>query len=111
MRDLGDALLAAPFRVSTVLCGKALGADTLGERYALTRGLPLEYYPANWDKYGKQAGFIRNTTMADNAEALIALWNGFSRGTAHMIRQAEARQLHVFVYKIDHFFNETLARG
>ena len=99
MKELGDALINAPFNVTTVICGKARGADTLGEQYAITKGLPLEYYPANWDKYGKQAGYIRNLDMAEAADALIAIWDGSSRGTAHMIKQAVARQLQVYVYE------------
>jgi uncharacterized phage-like protein YoqJ len=46
-------------------------------------------YPANWRKYGKRAGHRRNQQMADNADALIALWDGESPGTRDMIRRME----------------------
>ena len=46
--------------ITTIISGGARGADKLGERYAKERGMSLEQYPAQWDRYGNQAGFIRN---------------------------------------------------
>lgn len=72
-----------------IVCGKAHGADTLGERYARERGYSVNDFPANWKTYGKRAGYIRNVEMAQNADALVAFWDGQSRGTAHMIKMAK----------------------
>jgi hypothetical protein len=69
----------------TVLCGQAKGADTLGEQYAKEKGYAISYYPADWERYGKIAGYLRNAQMAQNADALVAFWDGKSRGTKHMI--------------------------
>jgi len=68
-----------------IVSGKARGADQLGEQYAMSRSFQIESYPAEWDQYGKRAGYIRNEQMAQNADALVALWDGQSRGTKHMI--------------------------
>lgn len=76
-----------------ILSGTAKGADRLGERYARERGFLLRRFPADWDKDGNKAGPIRNAKMADNADALIAFWNGTSRGTAHMIMTAKEKGL------------------
>ena len=81
----------------TVICGKARGADTLGEKYAKERGFPVQYFPADWQRYGKSAGYRRNTEMAENADALVAFWDGKSRGTKHMIETAKAHGLKVRV--------------
>lgn len=87
-----------------IVCGKANGADTLGERYAKENGLAIYYFPADWDKYGKSAGYIRNKQMAEYASyrkgygALIAFWDGKSRGTKLMIDIAKDHKLKVFVY-------------
>ena len=81
----------------TVICGKARGADTLGEQYAKERGLSVQYFPADWKRYGKSAGYRRNTEMAKNADALVAFWDGKSRGTKHMIETAKTRGLKVRV--------------
>ena len=80
-----------------VVSGTARGADTLGERYARERGFQLRRFPADWDKDGKKAGMLRNYRMADNADALIAFWDGTSRGTANMIDIARKKNLPVRV--------------
>jgi predicted Rossmann fold nucleotide-binding protein DprA/Smf involved in DNA uptake len=68
-----------------IVSGNAKGADELGERYANEKGYGLNVYPAEWEKYGKSAGYKRNVQMAENADALIAFWDGKSKGTKHMI--------------------------
>lgn len=85
------AVKASGFEVGTVISGAARGADLAGERWAEANGIPCESYPADWDKYGKKAGAIRNQQMADVADALIALWDGQSRGTRDMIERMAAK--------------------
>lgn len=91
-----------------IVSGTAKGADRLGERYARERGFLLRRFPADWDKDGNKAGPIRNAKMADNADALIAFWDGTSRGTAHMIKTAKEKGLatRVINYKIAVKMNE-----
>lgn len=81
----------------TIVSGAARGADKLGERYAKERGYEIDSHPANWDRYGKSAGYIRNKEMAQNADALMAFWDGKSKGTKHMIDLAEQYGLKVIV--------------
>lgn len=71
-----------------IVSGGAKGADKLGEQYAKERGYKLQVYPADWDQYGKAAGPIRNKQMAENADALVAFWDGKSLGTKNMIDEA-----------------------
>ena len=82
-----------------IISGCARGADTLGLRYASENAFDVEEYPANWDKYGKKAGYMRNVEMAENADALIAFWNGKSKGTKHMIDIATERNLPIRVIR------------
>jgi len=95
-----EAVSKCGWEVSSVVSGTARGADRLGEVYAEENSLPLYKYPAEWDKYGKSAGYKRNTLMAENADALIALWNGESRGTKHMIDIATTKGLQVYVHMV-----------
>lgn len=97
---LKNAIAASKFNISTVISGTAKGADKLGEIYAKNRKIPLEQFPANWNKYGKSAGYIRNAEMAKNADALIALWDGKSKGTKHMIDIANKNNLIVFIWYV-----------
>ena len=80
-----------------IISGGARGADTLGEKYAQDEGFSLEVFSANWNKFGKSAGFIRNEQMAEIADALIAFWDGKSHGTKHMIEIMENKKLLVRV--------------
>ena len=80
-----------------IVSGNARGADKLGERYAKEHNLPVKLFPANWDKYGKRAGYLRNQEMANYADVLIAFWDEKSKGTKHMIDIAKKQDLTVIV--------------
>jgi hypothetical protein len=84
-----------------IVSGGAKGADALGEMYANLRGYEITQYKANWDKYGKRAGYLRNEIMACNADALAAFWDGQSKGTDHMIKIAAKYNLptKIFIYE------------
>lgn len=69
--------------------GGCKGADMLGERYAMENGYKIERYPADWVRFGKAAGPMRNRTMAEKADYVICFWNGKSRGTKSMISYAK----------------------
>ena len=99
LRDSCNNLLSEKQRTHTVvvISGTARGADQMGERYARERGFQLRRFPADWEQYGKSAGHIRNAKMADNADALIAFWDGESKGTKNMIDNARRKGLAVRV--------------
>lgn len=73
------------FRPTEIISGMAKGPDTWGLAVAKQHLISVKCFPADWEKYGKSAGAIRNDEMADYADMLIAYWNGKSRGTQHMI--------------------------
>jgi len=86
--------------ITEIVCGGAKGADTLGEWYGEKNSIKVTKFPANWAKYGKSAGYIRNEEMAKYAEELIAFWDGRSGGTKHMISIARQLGLKVKIYEI-----------
>lgn len=86
---------------SEVVSGGASGVDSTGELWAGANGVPVRRFPADWIRYGLGAGPIRNREMADYADALIAVWDGKSRGTADMIRQMRERGKPVEVFTPD----------
>ena len=94
------AVKRSKFKISKVISGGANGVDSLGERYANENRIEVEIFNADWDLWGKRAGFVRNSKMANNADALIAIWDGKSRGTKHMIDVATEKGLKVFIYII-----------
>ena len=83
-----------------IVSGGARGADRLGERYAKENGIELIVMNAEWDKYGKSAGYRRNEDMARIATHLVAFWDGQSRGTMHMIDIAKRLLCDVRICKV-----------
>ncbi len=82
-----------------IVSGTAKGADRLGENYAKEFNLKLKKFPADWDTYGKRAGYIRNEEMAKYADKCIVFWDGESKGSKHMIDLAKKHGLEVIVIK------------
>ena len=99
--DLGIHLINSIDPVE-IISGHAPGADSLGERFAKAYKYPLKLFPADWEKYGKSAGPIRNEQMAEYAAKadrgiLIAFSIGESFGTRSMIRLAKQYGLEIEV--------------
>lgn len=99
--DVARAYLQCPWPISCVLAGGARGTDWYAEGWAREIGIPVKVYPADWSEYPrrKDAGYRRNCLMADRAQALLAVWDGVSNDTAHMIEIATSRGLHVHIYE------------
>jgi len=97
---MDDLFLLEGWIVTEVVSGTARGADRLGERWGKEKGIPVKRFPAEWDKWGKIAGRLRNEIMSQYADALVALWDGESRGTSHMIDVARERGLKIYVHRI-----------
>lgn len=87
--------------VEVVISGKARGPDMFGQEWANANDIPVIEMPADWDRYGKSAGYKRNTEMATQADALIAFYDGTSRGTKHMIDIARKMGLNVRIVRTD----------
>ena len=69
-----------------IVCGLAKGADLLGKQFAEENGYEVIECPANWELYGKSAGYKRNRELGECADFLIAFYDGKSKGTGHMIQ-------------------------
>jgi predicted Rossmann fold nucleotide-binding protein DprA/Smf involved in DNA uptake len=95
-----QAVNASGIKITEVISGNAAGIDTLAIQYAIENNLPIGIFPADWDTHGRKAGPLRNAEMAENADALIAIWDGKSRGTASMINIASRKKLSVYVYYV-----------
>lgn len=73
------------FNVTEVICGMAAGVDTLGERWARLKDLPVKEMPADWNRYGKSTGPRRNRAMAEYCDCAVIIWDGVSPGARNMI--------------------------
>ena len=95
-----SAIGESEFEITEVVSGMAPGVDTLAIQYSQENNLPLAEFHADWNQYKRAAGPIRNREMANYGEALIAIWDGESRGTKNMIEEATKRGLRVYVKRI-----------
>ena len=98
------------FQITEIVSGGARGADSLAERYAHERGLPIRVFPAEWDRHGrlfpaewnrhgKAAGMIRNREIVAAADEVVAFWDGRSRGTQQAIEFARACGKVVYIHR------------
>lgn len=85
--------------VTEVVSGTARGADRFGEQVARSCGIPVKRFPADWNTFGKSAGYRRNAEMAAYADMLVAVWDGESRGTKHMIDLMKKQNKIIHIYK------------
>lgn len=81
-----------------IISGMALGADALAIDYADKHKLTKILFPANWKRYPRIAGFLRNEDMLSVATHLVAFWDGKSSGTRHMIEIAKGKEIPVWVF-------------
>ena len=86
--------------VIEIVHGGASGIDAAAGRY-FGGWKKVTVFRADWNKHGRSAGPIRNREMAEYADALLAVWDGVSKGTSNMIKTAESAGLKVFVYRTD----------
>lgn len=83
--------------ISEIVSGGARGADTLAERLAKANDIPVKVFPADWDTYGKRAGFLRNHQIIEYSEVVVAFQINKSKGTQHSIDIAREMNKTVFV--------------
>ncbi len=95
-----EAIKESGFEITKVISVMAKGVDSLGERWAHNNNIGIHLCPANWNKHGKSAGYIRNTEMADIADALVVIIEGESRGSTHMLNIATKKGLQIFCKRV-----------
>ena len=85
-------LKVADLKEVTIINGGAIGADDLSTTYAMKHDCMLSVFPADWARYGRGAGMIRNQKMLieGKADLVVAFPVGDSRGTRNMMRVADA---------------------
>lgn len=84
-------------RSTIVVTGGADGVDKAAEKTALDCGLTVIVHIADWRKYGNSAGPIRNQAIVNDADRVVAFWDGSSRGTRDTIRKAMKAHIPVII--------------
>lgn len=96
---LAETIDASGFYITEVVSGGDPGVGTLGLLWARKRAR-VTMFLLDWAEYGSRANYVRNEEMADYADALIALWDGVSSGTKHMIETARKKGLKIYVREL-----------
>jgi hypothetical protein len=86
-KAVGQAITASKFDITEVVCGCAIGVDSIGRTWGIANGIPVKEFPADWDEFGRSAGILRNIKMAEYADAAIIVWDGKSKGSLNMIKE------------------------
>ncbi len=86
-RHIND--ISESFNIIKIISGGAHGADKLGEKYANINKIPTLILKADWGKYKKAAGVIRNKDIVDSSDKVVAFWDGKSKGTLNSINLAK----------------------
>ncbi len=101
--DVFTAMTLSEFDVVEIVSGMARGVDTVAAMYArkYPKSYSLKKFPADWEKHGKRAGYIRNSEMAEYADALIVIRKERSRGTDMMIEIATKKGMPVYIHELE----------
>lgn len=84
-------------KITEIISGGADGADKLAEQYATENNIPTKIFLPDWKKNGRAAGFMRNTDIINEAELVVAFWDGQSNGTKDSITKAENQNKKVLI--------------
>lgn len=103
-KQIADLLAKVKDQVEAVIEGGARGADTLAKEAAMELNISVREFPAEWERYGRAAGPMRNTQMLEQGkpDMVWAFHNNLqeSRGTKDMVRQAKARKIPTMVFSV-----------
>lgn len=94
------AVIQSKFKITNIISGGARGVDSLAIEFAKQYNYPYLIVPAEWEIHGKSAGYKRNICMGDMADQLIAIWDGKSPGTKHMIDYMKLKHKPVYVHTL-----------
>jgi hypothetical protein len=92
----------AKFQPAFVIEGEARGADILARLSAEAMGIEVKRFPADWEKYGRAAGPIRNSQMLKEGRPDVVV--GFhykideSKGTRDMLTRAKKAGKATFIF-------------
>lgn len=93
--DLGKYL---PDNVTEIVSGGARGVDSCARNYAQTHGIKLTEFLPEYEKFGHSAPLKRNITIIENADLVLAFWDGTSHGTKFVIDNCKKMSVPVKIF-------------
>lgn len=99
-RRLNELVATHGWTIDAIVSGGAQGVDKMAERYAKEHKLKMQVLPANWQKYGKSAGYIRSVDIVNLSDVVVAFPTPDSKGTRHTITIAKEKKKPVYVFEV-----------
>ena len=90
-----------PQTVTEIISGGAKGVDTSAREYALNHGIKLTEFLPEYEKYGRAAPLKRNIVIIENADLVLAFWDGTSKGTKFVIDYCEKKKIPIRIYLME----------
>ena len=98
VKDLGKYL---PKDTTEIISGGAKGVDASAREYALTHDIKLTEFRPNYARFGRGAPLKRNLEIIDNADMVLAFWDGVSRGTKFVIDNCGKRGVTIKLFNFN----------
>lgn len=86
-----------PEETTEIISGGAKGIDTCARQYAISHGIKLTEFLPEYGKYGRHAPIKRNETIIQNADIVLAFWDGNSHGTKYVITKCRKMNVRIEV--------------
>lgn len=83
VKNIGEYL---PVNIDEIVSGGAKGIDTCAGSFAIANKIKFTEFLPDYEKFGRSAPLKRNLQIIEYADAVIAFWDGKSRGTEYVIR-------------------------
>lgn len=90
-------IICGNIKISEIVSGGARGVDSIAEQYAKDNNIKTRIFEAEWDWFGKRAGFVRNEYIVDYSDYVIAFWDGVSTGTKDTINMCMKKKKNITV--------------
>ncbi len=90
-----------PQNITEIVSGGAIGVDTIAKNYALRHNIKLTEFLPNYKLFGKRAPLIRNISIIEHADKVIAFWDGKSTGTKFVIENCYLKKIPIEVHIIN----------
>jgi len=87
-------------KIDRIVSGGANGIDTLAQKYATEHKIPITIHYADWARWGRSAGPMRNQLIINDATHLVAFPDSKSIGTWDSVNKAKKKHIPIKIYDV-----------
>lgn len=98
--NIGELIRLYSLEPTTIISGGARGVDQSAARFAKANGLELLVFRPDYKKHLQGAPIRRNELIAMECDTMLAIWDGQSKGTKHVVQYAQKLGKHVIIHLV-----------